>query len=225
MNRTKILVVEDDGRLSRLLELELEHAGYKPCCKHDGIAGLSAVHSWEPDLILLDRMLPGMDGVEICRRVRMFSTVPILMLTAKGELADKVEGLDSGADDYITKPFHMQELLARMRASLRDRLTTDRTHQLAVQDLTLDTAGRKVCRGNMEIHLTKREFDLLEYLMRNHGIVLTRGQILDNVWGEGYEGEANIVDVYVRYLRCKMDDAFEPKLLHTVRGVGYVLDK
>lgn len=225
LNRTKVLVIEDDGRLARLLELELEHAGYEPDCEHDGTAGLCAVRSWGPDLILLDRMLPGVDGAEICRRVRTFSDVPILMLTAKGEIADKVEGLDSGADDYITKPFHMEELLARIRAALRDRTAFARAGRLTVCNLTLDTAGRTVRRGNVEVHLTKREFDLLEYLMRNHGIVLTRGQILDNVWGEAYEGEANIVDVYVRYLRVKMDDAFEPKLLHTIRGVGYVLDQ
>ncbi|MFT8889821.1 MAG: response regulator transcription factor [Ethanoligenens sp.] len=225
MNQTKVLIIEDDGRLSRLLELELEHAGYHPHCEREGTAGLQAVRFWKPDLILLDRMLPGMNGTEICRLVRKFSSVPILMLTAKGEVADKVEGLDSGADDYITKPFHMEELFARMRTALRGKPASDQMRQFVVHDLTLDMAGHTVYRGGSKIHLTKREFDLLEYFMRNHGIVLTRGQILDHVWSEEYEGEANIVDVYVWYLRGKMDDVFEPKLLHTVRGVGYVLDE
>ncbi|ADU26675.1 response regulator transcription factor [Ethanoligenens harbinense] len=225
MRQTKVLVVEDDKRLARLLELELKHAGYESRCECDGTQGLRSVRFWEPDLILLDRMLPGMDGVEVCRNVRLFSSVPILMLTAKGETVDKVEGLDSGADDYITKPFQMEELLARMRAALRGNDSPGQTPLLVVQNLTLDPFKHTVCRDDTEIELTKREFDLLEYMMRNRSIVLTRGQILDHVWGETYEGEANIVDVYIRYLRGKMDDAFEPKLLHTVRGVGYVLDK
>ncbi len=225
MSRTKVLIIEDDKRLARLLELELRHVGYEPHCEYDGTAGLYTVPSWRPDLVLLDRMLPGMDGTEICRRVRTFSAVPVLMLTAKGEISDKVEGLDSGADDYITKPFHMEELLARIRAALRSKNASAQVRQFVVDDLILDAEGRTVSRGNTDIRLTKREFDLLAYLMRNQGIVLTRGQILDYVWGDGYDGEANIVDVYVRYLRSKMDDAFEPKLLHTVRGVGYVLDK
>lgn len=225
MNRKKVLAVEDDERLARLLELELEHAGYETHCEHDGVQGLRAVRFWEPNLILLDRMLPGMDGMEVCRNIRAFSAVPILMLTARGELIDKVEGLDGGADDYITKPFHMEELLARIRVALRGTEGPAKGSLLAVQNLILDPAARSVRRDETDIQLTRREFDLLEYLMRNRGIVLTRGQILDNVWGEAYEGEANIVDVYVRYLRGKMDDAFDPKLLHTVRGVGYVLDK
>lgn len=225
MDRKKVLVVEDEERLVRLLELELGHADYDVRCARDGEQGLRSVRFWEPDLVLLDLMLPGLDGMEVCRQVRAFSAVPILMLTARGETADKVEGLDSGANDYITKPFHMLELLARIRAALRGAGESAQTPLLVLQDLSVDPAGRTVRRGGAEIPLTRREFDLLEYLLRNRGIVLTRGQILENVWGEQYEREANIVDVYIRYLRSKMDDAFEPKLIHTVRGVGYVLDK
>lgn len=189
MRQTKVLVVEDDKRLARLLELELEHAGYKPRCEHDGAQGLRSVRFWEPDLILLDRMLPGMDGLEVCRNVRLFSAVPILMLTAREETVDKVEGLDSGADDYITKPFQMEELLARMRAALRGNDQLVQTKLLVVQNLTLDPFKRTLCRDDTEIKLTKHEFDLLEYMMRNRSIVLTRGQILDYVWSEAYEGE------------------------------------
>ncbi|MFT8889948.1 MAG: response regulator transcription factor [Ethanoligenens sp.] len=225
MGNTKVLVIEDEKRLARLVELELQHAGYDVHLESNGRQGLSSVQYYEPDIVLLDLMLPGMDGMEVCKRIRSFSVVPIIMLTARSETADKVEGLDIGANDYITKPFHMMELLARVRAALRSSGDAEKPAALCVHNLLIDPAGRTAKRGETELSLTKREFDLLEFLARNRGIVLTRGQILEHVWGDEYDGEANIVDVYIRYLRGKVDEPFETKLIHTVRGIGYVLDK
>lgn len=225
MERSKILIIEDDKPLARLLELALTHEGYTVRKEYDGADGLRRVPQFEPDLILLDIMLPGMDGMEVCRKIREFSGIPILMLTAKDATADKVDGLDIGANDYITKPFEMDELLARIRAGLRVReKSAEATSVLAVKDLWIDLPHHLVKRGDTVIPLTRHEFDLLVCLARNRGIVLSREQILDHVWGLDYEGEANVVDVYIRYLRGKVDDPFEPKLIHTVRGVGYVLE-
>lgn len=220
----KILIIEDEKPLARLLELALTHKGYKIRIEYDGTRGLHSVPLFEPDLILLDIMLPGTDGMEVCRKVREFSSVPIIMLTARDETIDKISGLDSGANDYITKPFEMEELLARMRAALRNSQNTVDFTGLAIKNLWIDLPRRSVKRSDTSIFLTKREFDLLEYLAKNRGIVLTREQILSRVWGLDYEGEANVVDVYIRYLRSKIDEPFEPKLIHTVRGVGYVLE-
>lgn len=225
MESAKILIVEDEKPLARLLELALTHEGYTVRKEYDGAGGLRRVPWFEPDLILLDIMLPGMDGMEVCRRVREFSEVPILMLTARDETADKVAGLDTGANDYITKPFEMDELLARIRAGLRDRGKPARAPSVLVAgDLQIDLPHHVVKRGDTAIPLTKREFDLLVCLTRNRGIVLSRAQILDRVWGLDYEGEANVVDVYIRYLRGKIDEPFGIKLIHTVRGFGYVLE-
>ncbi len=222
--KKKILIIEDEKALARLLELALTHEGYETKTEYDGDRGFEDVSRYEPDLILLDLMLPGMDGIEICRKVREFSFVPILMLTARGETVDKVTGLDCGANDYMTKPFEMDELLARIRATLRpSENSAEQFEILAVKDLWMDLRHHVVKRSETVISLTKREFDLLEYLMKNRGIVLTREQILERVWGLDYEGEANVVDVYIRYLRSKIDEPFEPKLIHTVRGFGYVL--
>lgn len=225
LTQKKILIIEDEKSLARLLELALRHEGYDVKNEYDGITGLHSVPLFEPDLILLDIMLPGMDGMEVCRKVRGFSYVPIIMLTARDETTDKVAGLDFGANDYMTKPFEMDELLARIRAALRNNEKTDSFLSiLAVKDLCIDLNHHSVKRADISISLTKREFDFLEYLIKNRGIVLTRDQILDKVWGLNYEGEANVVDVYIRYLRSKIDEPFEPKLIHTVRGFGYVLD-
>ena len=225
LKRVKILIIEDERPLARLLELALTHEGYTVWNEYDGAGGLHRIPLFEPNLILLDIMLPGMDGMELCRRVRGFSGVPILMLTARDATADKVAGLDTGANDYITKPFEMDELLARVRAGLRSReKPADAVPVLAMKDLWIDLPHHVVKRGNSVISLTKREFDLLEYMANNRGIVLSREQILDRVWGVDYEGEANVVDVYIRYLRSKVDEPFEPKLIHTVRGFGYVLE-
>lgn len=222
--KKKILIIEDEKALARLLELALTHEGYETKTEYNGDRGFEDVSCYEPDLVLLDLMLPGMDGIEVCRKVRKFSFVPILMLTARDETVDKVTGLDCGANDYMTKPFEMEELLARIRAILRaGENSVEKLEMLAVEDLWMDLRHHLVKRSGTAIYLTKREFDLLEYLMKNRGIVLTREQILERVWGLDYEGEANVVDVYIRYLRSKIDEPFDPKLIHTVRGFGYVL--
>lgn len=219
------MIIEDEKALARLLELALLHEGYAVKIEYDGIGGLRRVPLYEPDMILLDIMLPGMDGMEVCRKVREFSDVPILMLTAKDDIDDKVTGLDTGANDYLTKPFEMAELLARIRAGLRvHEKAAESPSLLTVKNLWIDLPRRIVKRGDTVISLTKREFDLLAYLAYNRGIVLSREQILDRVWGLDYEGEANVVDVYIRYLRSKVDEPFEPKLIQTVRGIGYVLE-
>lgn len=225
MSQTKILIIEDEKQLARLIELELRHEGYDVKAEYDGACGLRDVSRYDPDLILLDIMLPKMGGIEVCRRVRQFSAVPIIMLTARDEIIDKVVGLDEGANDYMTKPFELVELLARIRAALRNRKLNDEPAPLLViKDLLIDLSRYKVQRSDIPVSLTKREFDLLEYLAKNRGIVLTREQILDRVWGMDYNGEANVVDVYIRYLRSKIDEPFDSKLIHTVRGVGYVLE-
>ncbi|BCS82167.1 response regulator transcription factor [Anaerocellum diazotrophicum] len=218
----KILIIEDEKQIARFIELELKHEGYDVYVCYDGIEGLKKVEEIHPDLILLDIMLPGINGIEVCRKVRQYSNVPIIMVTAKDDIPDKVMGLDSGADDYVTKPFAIEELLARIRAALRKSKQLNIIREvLTIADLTIDTSKRIVKRAGKIIELTKREYDLLEYLVRNKGIVLTREQILENVWGYNYMGDTNVVDVYIRYLRSKVDEGFKTKLIHTVRGVGY----
>ncbi|ADQ39818.1 two component transcriptional regulator, winged helix family [Caldicellulosiruptor acetigenus I77R1B] len=218
----KILIIEDEKQIARFIELELKHEGYDVYVCYDGKEGLKKVEEIHPDLILLDIMLPGINGIEICRKIRQHSNVPIIMVTAKDDIPDRVMGLDSGADDYVTKPFAIEELLARIRAALRKSKQLNIIREiLTIADLTIDTSKRIVKRADKIIELTKREYDLLEYLVRNKGIVLTRDQILENVWGYSYMGDTNVVDVYIRYLRSKVDDGFKTKLIHTVRGVGY----
>ncbi len=224
MDKFKILIVEDEKKIARFLELELQHEGYLVESVHDGRAGLSRVREQEYDLVLLDIMLPELNGIEVCRRIRQFSSLPVIMLTAKDDVADRVTGLDIGADDYITKPFAIEELLARIRAILRrTQESWDGANKLQAGDLIMDLSAHQVTRGGQTIQLTKREFDLLEYLLRNSGIVLSRDTILESVWGYDYGVDSNILDVYIRYLRSKIDDQFDKKLLHTVRGFGYTL--
>jgi DNA-binding response OmpR family regulator len=219
----KVLIVEDEKALARLLELTLSHEGYVTAVEYDGESALRRAAYFVPDLILLDMMLPGIDGMGVCRSIRRSSRVPIVILTAVDGTADKIKGLDVGANDYITKPFDMDELLARIRAALRSAAPAgDNASEISAYGVTMNLHSNSVSRSGRRIPLTKREFDLLEYLMKNRDIVLTRPQMLDNVWGQDYEGEGNIVDVYVRYLRAKLDDDFEIKLIHTVRGFGYV---
>lgn len=219
-----ILIIEDEKQIARFLELELKHEGYTVEIEYDGRSGLKKAEENEPDLILLDIMLPGINGMEVCRRIRQFSEVPVIMLTAKDETTDKVMGLDIGANDYVTKPFVIEELLARIRAVLRNKSRSKQLQKdLAAGYLKMDMAKRQVFRGNESIDLTKKEYDLLEYLLRNKGIVLTRDQILENVWGYDYAGDTNVVDVYIRYLRSKVDDEHNTRLIQTVRGVGYIL--
>lgn len=217
----KVLVVEDESKLARFIELELKHEGYEVVLAEDGREAVEKFFEDEPDVILLDLMIPQLNGIEVCRRIRKESNVPIIMLTAKGETMDKIAGLDSGADDYITKPFAIEELFARMRVVLRRRTTVTNDNILELKNLKIDLARRMVYYGNNEVELTKREFELLVYLVKNKNIVISREQILNQVWGYDYIGETNVVDVYVRYLRTKIDDKFGVKLIHTIRGVGY----
>ena len=222
MERKKVILIEDEVKLARFVELELRYEEYDVTVCHDGREGLQMVTDGNYDMILLDLMLPGLTGIEICRRVRNFSNVPIIMLTAKDETMDKVAGLDSGADDYLTKPFAIEELLARMRVAFKHAHAGGAKKViLEVQGLEIDTDKRMVTVNGTVVDLTKKEYELLLYLVQNKNIVLSREQILNEVWGYSYIGETNVVDVYIRYLRSKIDEAFGIKYIHTIRGVGY----
>ena len=217
-----ILLVEDEEKLARMVELELKYEGYSVEKAFDGRKGLELALSGAFDLVLLDIMLPQLSGMEVLRRLRRESQVPVIMLTARDSVVDKVSGLDSGADDYITKPFAIEELLARIRAALRTKSGRD-SQMLAVGPLAMEVESRRVTVSGQEVELTKKEFDLLRHLLENKGRVLTREALLDSVWGFDFVGETNSVDVYIRFLRSKIDEAFGIKLIHTVRGVGYVI--
>ncbi|MEL6929405.1 MAG: response regulator transcription factor [Cyanobacteria bacterium J06600_6] len=218
-----ILLVEDEAKLAQFIKMELEFEQYQVTHAPDGFTGLSTAREIEPDLILLDWMLPGISGPEICRRLRQTGNkVPIILLTAKDDVSDRVAGLDAGADDYVIKPFSIEELLARVRASLR-RDSEEDVDLLQFSDLTLNRSTREVFRGKRGIELTAKEFDLLDYLLSHPRQVLTRDQILERVWGYDFMGDSNIIEVYVRYLRLKLEDSDESRLIQTVRGVGYVL--
>lgn len=218
-----ILLVEDEAKLAQFVELELTHEGYQVTTAGDGITALTIAREQHPDLIILDWMLPGFSGLEICRRLRSTGDkVPVILLTAKDEIRDRVEGLDAGADDYMVKPFSIEELLARVRAHLR-RTQEEDPELLQFADLTLNQRTREVIRGDREIELTAKEFDLLVYLMMHPRQVLTRDRILEQVWGYDFMGDSNIIEVYVRYLRLKLEENQEKRLIQTVRGVGYVL--
>ena len=217
----RVLVIEDDPAISRLLQLELEHRGMTVRREADGIAGLNAVPEFTPDVILLDILLPGMDGEHILFTLRQSgSTIPVIMLTARDRPIDKVRNLDVGADDYLTKPFDIDELLARMRVVLRRRMPPEITR---VSDLELDRSSRRVRRGSSLIELTPREFELLDLLMTNADRVLPREVILERIWGYDSDVDPNVLDVYIGYLRKKIDSTHQPRLIHTVRGVGYSL--
>ena len=215
-----ILVIEDDAAISRVLKLELEHEGYRVDVAADGLSGLERALK-EPDLIVLDLMLPRMDGMEVCRRVRAKSRVPIIMLTAKDMVADRVSGLDCGADDYVTKPFSTDELLARVRARLREKEPA--ANVLAHRDLIMDRDRHEVSRGGKQIALTAKEYALLEYLLLHRNKVHSRDELFNGVWGSDFLGDSNLIDVYVRYLRGKLDEGFDEGLITTVRGVGYTI--
>lgn len=219
-----ILLVEDEEKLARFIELELTHEGYEVEKAFDGRMGLDLAESKPFDLMLLDIMLPGMNGLEILRRVRKTSDTPVILLTARDAVMDKVAGLDTGADDYVTKPFSIEELLARIRVCLRKAgARSQDSALLQYADLKMDVSRHTVTRSGKNVELTSREFSLLQYFLENKTIVLTREQLLERVWGYSYAGETNVVDVYVRYLRGKIDEGFPSSLLQTVRGVGYVL--
>jgi two-component system response regulator MprA len=218
----RILVIEDEERIRQFLKRGLTYENYVVDSAGDGKEGLEKARDEPPDLVLLDIMLPGIDGLEVCRRLRAASDVPILMLTAKEAIEDKVAGLDAGADDYLVKPFSFDELLARVRALLRRAQPPQpQVHRFA--DLELDTGTRQGRRGGRTFDLTAKEYELLELFMRNPRQVLTRDVIFDRVWGYDFGGESNIIEVYVRYLRQKTEEVEEQRLIHTVRGVGYVL--
>ena len=220
----RILIVEDEEKLARFVELELTHEGYAVEKAFDGRSGLEQLESGAYDLALLDIMLPGLNGLEVLRRARRTVDTPVIMLTARDSVMDKVTGLDMGAEDYITKPFEIEELLARIRAALRKTQRRQAaSHVLALGKLTLDADRYTAAWDGQAIELTHREFELLKVLMENKGIVMSRATLMERVWGYDYMGETNIVDVYVRYLRGKIDDVYGVKLIQTVRGVGYVL--
>ncbi|MBM3150995.1 MAG: response regulator transcription factor [Chloroflexi bacterium] len=218
----RILIIEDDPAILKLLQRGLQYEGYQVDVATDGRAGLNLARDRHPDLVILDWMLPGMDGLEVCRRLRLGGGLPILMLTAKDTIEDRVQGLDAGADDYLVKPFNLDELSARLRALLR-RTQTERVQVYKFADLTLDTSSRLVTRGNRQVQLTAKEYELLELFLRHPRQVLTREVIFDRVWGYDFGGESNVLEVYIRYLRQKLEDGGEARLIHTIRGVGYVL--
>lgn len=221
--KERILIIEDDEAIVKVLRRGLAYEGYQVDSALDGETGLILARDNHPDLVVLDLMLPGMDGLEVCQRLRAGSgNHLILMLTAKDTVSDRIHGLDSGADDYMVKPFELDELLAHVRALLR-RTQTERVQELTFLDLVLDTSTRLANRKNRQISLTAKEYDLLELFLRHPRQVLTREMIFDRVWGYDFGGESNVLDVYIRYLRQKLEESGEMRLIHTVRGVGYVL--
>ncbi|MEH6957019.1 response regulator transcription factor [Neobacillus drentensis] len=226
----RILVVEDEKQIAKILKLELEYEGYEVMVAYDGKSGLQAALDEKVDLILLDVMLPEMNGIEVLRRIRKENDLlPVILLTARNMTIDKVAGLDQGANDYITKPFEIEELLARIRSCLRQISNAVKTSQeddslLEIRDLTVNLDTREVTRGATSITLTPKEFDLLVYLLSNKNKIVTRESILLHVWGYEYEGETNVIDVFIRHLRKKIEEGFsEPTIIQTVRGIGYTV--
>lgn len=221
---SRILIVEDESKIARFLTLELEHEGYQVQAAYDGRSGLELCRQWQPDLLILDLMLPELSGIEVCRRLRQTSDVPIIMLTAKDDVSDKVMGLDMGADDYMTKPFAIEELLARIRVNLKKHRVDQGGGSGAktVGKLCIEPASYRLTYAGEVIALTKKEFDLYLYLWQHEGTAVTRDELLTNVWGYSFTGDTNIVDVYIRYLRQKVDDRYQIKTIHTIRAVGYL---
>lgn len=226
---TQVLVVDDDPRITSLLRRALRFAGHTVRVAQDGPEALAMAEAAVPDLVILDVMLPGLDGLEVCRRLRAIADTPILMLTARDDVPDRVLGLDAGADDYLVKPFALEELLARVRALLRRATDTpeeedqEEPPSLCFADLTLDTRTRCVARGGRVTPLSTTEYKLLQLFLRHPQHVLTRERLMERVWGLDFPGESNVLEVYVRYLRVKLEQDGLPRLIHTVRGTGYVL--
>lgn len=224
---SKILIVEDERKIARFVELELRHEGYEVDYAGDGQTGLQKILKKDADLVVLDVMLPEMSGIEVCKNAREAGIdTPIIMLTAKDDVMDKVSGLDSGADDYMTKPFAIEELLARIRVALNRKQKTAKEKEVQILqygDLKVDLAKYEVTYGGETITLTKKEFDLLAYLMKHKNQAVSRETLLNEVWDYDYMGETNVVDVYIRYLRQKLDDKYDVKIINTVRGVGYII--
>lgn len=222
----RILIIEDEEKIARFVELELQYEGYEVEKAFNGRDGLELASTHPFDLVLLDILLPELNGIEVLRRLRRVSDVPVIMLTARDAVVDKVAGLDGGANDYITKPFAIEELLARIRAALRNNINGEDSRQssmLSAGMLTLVPDTREVLVDVDRIDLTKREFDLLYYLLKNKNIVISRDTILQEIWGYDFSGGTNAVDVYIRYLRSKIEEPYHIKLIHTIRGVGYVI--
>jgi DNA-binding response OmpR family regulator len=219
----RILIIEDEAEIAGYLRRGLTLEGFTIDIAADGQAGLDLARENPPDLVVLDLMLPGIDGLEVARRLRAASDVPIIILTARDAVPDRVAGLESGADDYLVKPFAFEELLARVRVQLRRQQSAQQPGLLRYANLTMDTSAREVRMGERRVELTTREYELLELFMRHPQQVLTREVIYDRVWGYDFGGESNIIEVYVRYLRQKLEANNEPRLIHTVRGVGYIL--
>lgn len=222
----RILIIEDEIKIARFIELELKYEGYEVEKVYDGRLGLESALKGNFNLIILDIMLPSLNGMEVLRRLRQTCQTPVIILTAKDEVMDKVNGLDGGADDYITKPFAIEELLARIRLALKkSKISSIHENEdiISIDKLNIDLNKHSAFYNGKAIDLTKKEYDLLTYLAENKNIALTREKILENVWGFDYYGDTNVVDVYIRYLRSKIDDVYNVKLIHTVRGVGYLL--
>lgn len=221
-NMERILIIEDEEKIARFVELELTHEGYQIEKAMDGRDGLEKIKTRPFDLILLDVMLPTINGVEVLRRIRLTSDVPVILLTARDSVVDKVMGLDAGADDYVTKPFAIEELLARIRTTLRKRRTT-RSTVLTFQDCTLDITRRTCLIQGTSVELTKKEFDLLQILLENKNHVLSREILLEKIWGYEFDGTTNAIDVYIRHLRMKIEEPFGLRIITAIRGIGYVI--
>lgn len=220
----KVLIVEDEAEIVSFLKPELSYEGYEVDVADDGRTGLGKIESGKYDIVLLDIMLPNLNGIEVLRRARKFTNIPIIMLTARDQIMDKVTGLDTGADDYLTKPFAIEELLARMRNALRKNISQkEERNILTFKDIEINQSVLEVKVVNTTIELTKKEYQLLEYLIQNKNNVITREQILNAVWGYDYLGDTNVVDVYIRYLRVKLNDISNEKYITTVRGTGYIM--
>ncbi len=223
MTRARILIIEDESRIAQLLDRGLKCEGFQTSIAPDGRAGLASARENPPDLVILDWMLPGIDGLEVCRNLKAVGDAAILMLTARNDIQYRVNGLEAGADDYLVKPFSIDELIARVRALLRRAAPISHPEVLRFSDIALDTGTRRAYRGAVAIDLTAKEYQLLELFMRNPRQVLTRDVIYDRVWGYNFGGASNIIEVYVRYLRKKTEVQGGSRLIHTVRGMGYVL--
>ncbi len=221
-DKTKILIIEDEEDISSFIQMELDCEGYHTEVATDGMKGLVALRKFEPDLVILDRLLPMIDGIEVCKRIKQTTDIPVLMLTAMGETDDKVEGLDAGANDYIVKPFALNELLARIRVQVRQRKPQNKT-KLEFEDLSIDTLTREVRRNSKAINLSPKEFDLLSLLLINPKHVVTKEKIIESVWGWDFDGDDNVLEVCMHGLREKIESKELPKLIHTVRGIGYVI--
>jgi len=222
------LVVEDESKIARFLELELKHEGYEVELAFDGRDGLEKASKQDIDLVILDLMLPLLSGIEVLRRIRKSSDLPVIMLTAKDDVSDKVVGLDSGADDYVTKPFAIEELLARIRVALKRNGTGKKKNEdevLTAGELILNKTSHMVTFNGEEVPLSKKEYDLLEYMMENSGIVLSREKLIEKVWGYDYYGDTNVTDVYIRYIRAKIDQKYNRSYIRTIRGVGYIFEE